>query len=127
VPDGVAFRCTFQRLGGVACLTLSGDLDLASVATFRTYLTAAHEADGIILDLQDLRYLDSSGINALFDAHRAFAPSGRRIALVGLSPNIRRILSVLDLEDLMPAFPSVDEALAYLRSGRGSDRPLAGT
>jgi stage II sporulation protein AA (anti-sigma F factor antagonist) len=97
------------------------------VASFREHLAAAHDAEGLILDLRGLRYLDSSGINALFDAHRALAPSGRRIALVGLSPNIRRIPSVLDLEDLMPTFPSVEEALAYLRSGRGSHRPLDGT
>ena len=117
VPDGGSFQCTSQSLDAVACLTLSGDLDIDSVATFRAHLAAAHDADGLLFDLQNLRYLDSSGINALVNVHQALAPSGRRIALVGPSPNVRRILSVLHLEDLMPVFPNVDEALAYLRSG----------
>jgi anti-anti-sigma factor len=123
-----SFRCTLQQLdGSVVCLVLSGELDLASVDTFRPNLnTAALGAYGILLDFHDLRYIDSSGINALLNAHQAFAPSGRRIALVGVSPNVRRILSVLHLEDLMPAFPSVDEALVYLRSHGESGRPLTG-
>jgi anti-anti-sigma factor len=120
------FHCTVRHLQGAVCLVLSGELDLASVASFREHFAAANDADGLIFDLRDLRYLDSSGINALFDAHRALAPSGRRIALVDPSPNIRRVLGVLHLEDLMPAFQSVDEALAYVLAG-GSDRPLAGT
>lgn len=126
MPDTGGFQCTIQSLGGVACLTLSGDLDLASVAAFLPHLAAAHDADGLVLDLHGLRYLDSSGIKALLETQRELAPSGRRIALVGVSRNIGRILSVLHLEDLMPGFPSVDDALAYLRSGGGSDRPLAG-
>jgi anti-anti-sigma factor len=109
------------------CLTLSGDLDLAGVATFRAHLGAAHDADGLVFDLQNLRYLDSSGIKALIDVQRALAPSGRRVALVGPSPTVRKILEVLDLERLIPVFASVGQALAYVRSEVGSERPPAGT
>lgn len=127
MPNGGSFQCIPQPLEGVVCFALTGDLDLASVTTFRHHLaTAVHRNDGLLLNLQDLRYLDSSGVNALLDIHRAFAPSGRRIALVMASPIVRRILSVLQLEHLMPVFASMDEALAYLRSEGESERPHAG-
>ena len=126
--DGGAFRCTFQPLDGVVCLVLSGDLDLAGAATFRAHLAlAARDSDGLVLDLRDLRYLDSSGINALLDTYRASGTFGRRIALAGPSPSVRRILSVLQLEHQlehpMPAFDTLGDALAYVREGR---LPLAG-
>jgi anti-anti-sigma factor len=122
LTGGQSFRCRPQHLNGsVACLSLSGELDLATVATFRAHLSAVHDAAGLILDLRDLRYIDSSGINTLLDIHRAFAPSRRRIALFGASPNVRRILSVLHLEDLMPVFVTLDEALGHLRlSGKSA-------
>lgn len=127
MPDAGPFRCTFQPLGGIICLALSGDLDLASVATFRAHLAmTARDTEGLLLDLRDLRYLDSTGINALLDTYRASGPFGRRIALVGVSPNVRRILSVLNLQPLMPEFVSVEDALAYLCANGKTDRPLAG-
>ena len=117
MQNGESFQCRTQWRDGIACLTLSGDLDLATVNTFRAHLAmATHGRSGILLDLGGLRYLDSSGINAVLETHRALTPFGRRIALVGVSPNVRRILGVLKLEDLMPVFAEADDALAYLRS-----------
>lgn len=125
-----SFRCTQRHLDGAICLVLSGELDLATAETFRAHLRVAVQGTGgIMLDLRDLRYLDSSGLNALLDTHRDASPSGRRIALVKPSPVVRRILSVLRLENLMPVFSSVEEALIYLRSGGDSEqqRPSAGS
>lgn len=41
-------------------------------------------------------------------------PSGRRIALVAPSPSVRRILSVLQLECVMPIFDTLEEAWTYV-------------
>jgi stage II sporulation protein AA (anti-sigma F factor antagonist) len=76
---------------------------------------AAQGTGGIVLDLRQLRYVDSSGVNALFEFHQEFASSGRRMALVGPTPSIRRILSVLQLDRLMPIFHRLEDAVAYLR------------
>src|SRR5215469_16046624 len=84
-----ALTCTQQRLEGVVRLSVSGELDLATAPTFRAHLDmATHGADNVIVDLTGLLYLDSSGINALLDAHHALAPSRRQIVLVGPSPNV---------------------------------------
>lgn len=126
MADSLGFRCTFQSLGSVVCLVLSGELELATVATLVGHLAmVGRDTEGLLLDLRDLRYLDSTGINALLDTYRASGRLGRRIALVGASPNVRRILSVLNLETLMPMFPNRNEALVYLRSESESEPPRA--
>jgi anti-anti-sigma factor len=113
--SGDSFRCTTEQLNGALCYILSGELDLASASTLRAHLSAAaHSAGSIVFDLRNLRYLDSSGINVFLDTNAAFSRSGRRMTLVGPSPVVRRILSVLELERLIPTFDSLDEALAYL-------------
>jgi anti-anti-sigma factor len=124
---GGDFRCVSQRLNGSASVALSGELDLSNVDTFRAHLSMAIQGTGgVLLDLRDLRYLDSSGINALLYAHGALSPQSRRIALVGPSPNVRRILSVLALERLMPVFDNAEEALRYLHGDGADELPVAG-
>ena len=117
--SGDSFRCTTEQHNGALCFTLSGELDLASAPTFRAQLVEdGNSANAVLIDLGNLRYLDSSGINVFLDANAAFSRSGRRFALVGPSPAVRRILSVLELERLIPTFDSLDEALAYLSQGK---------
>ncbi|HKX17700.1 MAG TPA: STAS domain-containing protein [bacterium] len=121
------FNCTPQQVDGTACLVLSGELDLVSVATFRAHLTmAGHAARGIVLDLRNLRYLDSTGINALLEAHRTLSPSGRRMAMVASSPLVHKVLSVLAIESIIPSFETLDAALAYVRSDGDSEVPHTG-
>jgi anti-sigma B factor antagonist len=111
------FRVLSQNVEGAAVLTLSGELDLSNVATLEVYACKAVEGrGGIIFDMHDLRYLDSSGIRALLGFERSLSRENRRIALVGPSPLVRRVLGVLSLEEVMPVFGTVDEALSYVRA-----------
>jgi anti-anti-sigma factor len=66
--------------------------------------------------MQGLRYLDSTGVNALLDGHRSLSRENRRMVLVGASAMVRRILSVLSIEKMMPLFSTVEEALRYMRA-----------
>jgi anti-anti-sigma factor len=118
---GTSFSCQAKEVDGAVRLVLSGELDLSSVPIFRANVSeAVGIGGGIIFDFTNLRYLDSSGINVLFDTHRALAHENRRLALVNPSTMVRRILGVLSLEKLMPIFSTIDEALSYVRSDLGT-------
>src|SRR5690349_3456776 len=65
--------CALRDHNGVACLSVDGELDLASVASFLGYLNRAGDSGRhVIVDLQKLRYIDSSGINALLRARARY-------------------------------------------------------
>lgn len=109
--------CALAARDGNAILSVSGELDLAAGPAFLGYLKRASDGGAhVVLDLSGLRYIDSTGINALLNAHAKFARTGRRIALAAVPPTIRRILGVVAVEDVIPVFPTVEAALESLRN-----------
>jgi anti-anti-sigma factor len=123
-----AFHCTQEQLDGAVCFVLDGELELSTVAMFRAEVRVAVGGEGgILLDLQNLRYFDSSGIDILLDIHRVLSQQHRRMAFVHPTPAVRRILSVLNLEQKIPTFFTPEEALAYLRPDYPETDPVCMT
>jgi anti-sigma B factor antagonist len=110
--------CTQQHHDGAVCLSISGELDLASLPLFRARLRSGAEAtDNLVLDLRALQSIDSTGIHALLDAYQMFSLSGRRMALVAVPPRVQRVLTVFGVDEILPVFSTVDAALADFREG----------
>lgn len=107
------------RLNGAIILSIQGEVDLANAASLRTELTSAVGTGArlIVLDLTNLRYIDSSGINVLLETHRAFAKDGCLIALAVVPSKIQRILKIVGLEQLMPMYQTVETAVENLHRG----------
>ncbi|QLL08659.1 STAS domain-containing protein [Mycobacterium vicinigordonae] len=63
------YLITDRGADGTARVTATGEIDLSNIKTFTRALTAAGEGTRrpITIDLSAVRYLDSAGINALFD------------------------------------------------------------
>ena len=107
--------CRLAARDGAAILSLSGELDLTAAPSFLGHLKRASDGGThIVLDLSGLRYMDSTGINALLNARQKFAQTGRRIVLAAVPVTIRRILDIIAVEELIPVFPTVDEAIQSL-------------
>jgi anti-anti-sigma factor len=75
---------------------LRGEIDFQSAQVVREAIhSAAPEGDDpLVLDLTDLKYIDSSGISALVSAARQARARGGRLRLEGVSPHVRFLLSV---------------------------------
>ena len=113
---------TQWHLDGAVVLSVSGDVDLANEALLRAQLNAVIETGKhlIVVDLQDLRYIDSSGVHALLDANHTLAHDGRSIVLAAVPPMVRRILEIVGLEQMIPVFPTVETAVESLHRGKGA-------
>ena len=109
--------CTQRNLNGAVCLTLTGELDLASVSILQAQFKAMARIEGdVIVDMNGLDYIDSTGAKTLLDARRQLSRAGRRIVLAAVQPMARRIIDVMGLEKAIPIFPTVEAALEYLRT-----------
>ena len=107
------FRIGQVRLedGGVV-VEVSGELDICSSHTLREKLTAASvlSASRLVVDLSELRFIDSTGIGVL-------AMAARRLALeVGLAivcpeGRVCRTLTLAGLDRVVPIFTTRSEAL----------------
>jgi anti-sigma B factor antagonist len=92
-----------ETRNGVACIALSGYLDMSTVPTLNAELEPA-ERDGagtILLDLRGLTFVDSSGLHALFRAHERSIGNGQRIFFVGATDQARRIFEITRTDFLL--------------------------
>ena len=104
-----------QPLTGAVCLSLSGEVDLANASDLRAHLDAVAENDNnLIVDMSELRYIDSSGIKTLVDAHRRLGQAKRKMALAAVTPTVQKILSIVGVDRVVPIFPSIDAAFKNL-------------
>jgi anti-sigma B factor antagonist len=86
---------------GRVTLVLSGEFDMASVPRFEDEL-AAVEAGApatIVVDLDRLQFMDSSGLRALVAADDRARHAGRRLAIVPGPPQIRRVFEITHLHE----------------------------
>jgi anti-sigma B factor antagonist len=97
------FSARIESHGGVAHISLSGELDLSTAPDLERHL-APFVPDGvstIMLDLRDLAFTDATGIRAFIAARNRFKISGRRLVLVGATPVVRRMFDMTGTQDLL--------------------------
>lgn len=74
----------FARAGSVPVAHLFGEVDLSNAGLIRRAieLGSSNQEPGLIVDLAEVRFLDSSGIHMLFDLARGCAERQQTFALV---------------------------------------------
>jgi len=110
-------RLRLRHQGGVAVLTVSGELDLETGPTLESRV-ASLVADGdrqIVLDLAPLGFCDARGISVLLRALDKAQDVGGWLRVARMRPHLRRVLRIVDLTDHVPAFTTISGAVA----GRG--------
>jgi anti-sigma B factor antagonist len=103
---------------GVWVVRVRGEVDMSHEEELRTELrqAVASEADGIVVDLTECEFIDSSGVRALLLSREAQESEKGRdaLAVAASSEQILRILSVMGIDRVIPIRPTVDEAAAAL-------------
>ena len=102
----------------VYVVRVSGEVDMSHEEELRTELHAAVETDtrGIVVDLTECEFIDSSAIRALLLSREEKSPreGGESLAVAASSDQILRILSVMGLDQVLPIEPTVEQAAAAL-------------
>jgi serine/threonine-protein kinase RsbW len=97
IPEPMKTHCAIIETNGDGKprVRLCGDLDFQNAQTVReTLRAAAWEAeDPLVLDLNELAYIDSSGLSALVSAARLAQARGQGLHLEGASPQVLYLLS----------------------------------
>ena len=95
---------------GVTSIALTGELDMATAPILNDQLTAVEQGGSrtIVLDLRDLRFIDSSGLHAFVGAYRRAETNGHRLLLVGANPSARRLCEMTGTEFLLEATGTAD-------------------
>ncbi len=114
-PDAYAIELR-DAGGGVTVVVLEGELDLAAVPELREQLTeAARGADrGVVLDMAEVTFVDSSALRELLRAHSGLRDAGRELVLAGVGPAVARLFELTRTTGMLHLAPTVDAALTQL-------------
>ena len=97
---------------------VTGEVDMSHEEQLRAELHRAVVADtkGIVVDLTECEFIDSSGIRALLLSRQEKNPGGgsETLAVAASSDQILRILGVMGLDQVIPIRPTVEEAATAL-------------
>jgi anti-anti-sigma factor len=103
MTDG--FRARVDSNNDEACITLEGELDLATAHELWAAVEQAVVAKSrLVIDLSEVTFIDSSGLGVLIRVHQLLGGAG---ALVVRSPKpqARRLLQAAGVETLLTVDP----------------------
>jgi anti-sigma B factor antagonist len=111
-----AFEIVDYDAGDVPGLTVSGELDMESAPELEVAMDTAIRASAgaFVLDLCDLEFLDSSGLSVVLRARAMLARDERPLAIVCPPGNVRRLLEVVGVADLLFLYDSREDVSAAL-------------
>jgi anti-sigma B factor antagonist len=107
------FRVDVRSEDRAIVFAVTGELDLATSPTLEQEIERVRDADVdlLIVDLRDLRFMDSTGLHALVKAHKHAHDAGRRFAVVQGGAQIERLLDLTGVGDLLIVAQSPEELL----------------
>jgi len=97
---------------------VEGELHLSTAPAFRTALESAvaGAARAVILDLQAVTFIDSTGLSVLLTALRQVERSGGRLAVVCSNPTVLRLFEITSLDTTFHIEPTLEAALEHVRA-----------
>jgi anti-sigma B factor antagonist len=100
---------------GGTILDITGDIDLAHSPAMRKALLQEikeKKTAKVFLNLEKVRYIDSSGIASLVEGLKASRDMGSRLILYGLSKTVREVMELSRLQKIFEIHESEAQALA---------------
>ena len=101
-----------DQVSGCVVVRAGGEIDARTVRAFHEVVTeAASLASHVVIDLDQVTFVDSSGLGALINARNSARERGGSMSLVSPPPVVRRLLGSTRLHDVFPIHDSLAEAL----------------
>lgn len=106
-------RTEVSSLDKWTVVSVYGELDVASAPALREQLIelVSEGAHLLVLDLEGLDFLDSTGLGAIISALKRARTNGGDLRLVCTQSRIRRLFEITALDKAFPLFPSLDAAI----------------
>jgi anti-sigma B factor antagonist len=103
----------------VLTATIAGNIDGQSAPALQTQvLDALTSTSAAVFDVTEVAYMSSAGFRMLLLVYRSLAIKGGKLALVGLSEEIRDTMAMTGFLDFFLLCSAMDEALDQVRETR---------
>lgn len=118
-PMVTPMRLREARHGQIHLFHLQGEVDLHYVPALRSMFSAKSDrhCPALVVDFSEVTYIDSNGIAVLLEYLRDAKEYEGVFCITGLTEQVRHIFDVVRLDQVMPIFATVPEAVAALSDG----------
>ncbi|MFF8595220.1 STAS domain-containing protein [Streptomyces sp. NPDC015220] len=97
---------------GVHVITVAGEIDHHTGEALRQALDlSGTPRPRVVVDMQRVAFIDSSGINVLIAAHRALTEAGGSLRLAAPGKVVLRTLSLVGVDTVIDCHETLDQAL----------------
>jgi anti-sigma B factor antagonist len=119
VAAGKHLRIDLRSEQDRVVLALHGELDLVGAPLLQGEIESAavEGAPLVVLDLEDLQFIDSSGLRVILSAHERARERGQAFALTRGSQQVQRLLSIAGVSGHLNIIASPDELIAPGQKG----------
>jgi anti-anti-sigma factor len=104
-PDPRGFAVRRERTGDDERVRLFGEMDLSVIGSVDREMRRAEagDADTIVLDIEELEFLDASGIRLLLHLNARSNDNGRRLRISkARAPQVRRVIDLTGAAEVLP-------------------------
>jgi anti-sigma B factor antagonist len=111
------FAAESAPLNGAPGVVVRGEVDIATAPQLTAAIDEAiRESLGtFIVDLCDVDFIDSSGVNVVMRARAVLGREDRQLVVICPPGPVRRIFEVAGIDDLLVLFDSREQAAASLQ------------
>jgi anti-sigma B factor antagonist len=99
----------------VIILDITGEISLgesaAQLSAELSKLLAEQEVECVVLDLENINYMDSTGLGEVVGYLSRFQDSGKRLKLVNPNQTIMKLMRLTGLDEIFKIYASEEEAL----------------
>jgi anti-anti-sigma factor len=103
--EGRRFAVHSDRINGHHEVRVAGELDLSRIGLVDQEVQRAEESDAtrIVLDLDQVEFLDASGVRLLLHLNMRSQGDGKRLEIRrASSPQVQRVLDLTGVTELLP-------------------------
>lgn len=101
-----------RRQADRVILALEGELDMATVELLQQAMEGADGEQMVVLDLEQLQFIDSTGLRSVLSALERCRDRGQQFAVTQGSQQVQRLLGVTGVAKHLRIIDAADEVLA---------------
>ncbi|MDZ7752029.1 MAG: STAS domain-containing protein [Gammaproteobacteria bacterium] len=106
-------QCEVRKEATFDVVSLKGEVDLSTSPAVRQAILASLEAGTpVAIELQDVTYIDSSGVASLVEGYQTAKSRGLLFTLVGASESVMGVLELARLDKVFPIAETLGELTA---------------
>jgi len=102
MPASSGFAVSQEMWGAVPLLRVRGHLDISTTPRLKAAILTALSgtASSLAFDVSGVEFIDSTGVQALISAKKRTAERGGDVYLLGVRDQVKRIFTLLRLEQI---------------------------